>query len=351
MIQNTFSFIKGLLTGDREICKRADLFMHTPRFFLPVMVFSALANLFSLELPVYALFTALVVWVCLRGSDLLALIPLAVACYLVPSRANNPGKEGSRLFSMAGGGVMLIILALIMAVALGLRIWREKDRIRKLEFALLPGMVILSASYFLGGLFSPAWPQNLLPHWRFCLIQAACLILPYLLFSVAVDWRKVRRDWFGWLGFSLGCLLLVEILWLYLTQNVIVDGMIIRDTIYSGWGMYNNFGGFILVMLPFPFYLGHRYEKDILGLVGGTAFWLGVLLSSSRNAIFLGTALYGFCLFRMLYLRTDKKKFAKITACLVAGLIVAAVALHKPIAQLFRDILDQGLSMNSRDNI
>lgn len=351
MIRNILSFAKGILTGDRDICRKADAFMHTPRFILPVMVLSALGNLFALELPVYGLFTALVVWVCLLGSDLLPLMPIAAVCYLIPSRINNPGRDGSVLFSLSGGGIPLILMATVMAVALGCRIWRERDRIRKLEFRLLPGMVALSASYFLGGLFSPSWPQHLLSHWLFCLIQSACLMLPYLLFSVAVDWKKVRRDWFGWIGFGMGCLLLLETLWIYLTQSVIVDGMIIRKEIYTGWGMYNNLGGMMLIMLPFPFYLGNRYEKETLGLLGGTVFWLGVLLSSSRNAILLGTALYGFCVLRTLILRADRKKLMKIGAFVALGILALIVLLWKPLSHLYKGILDQGLDMSSRDGI
>ena len=351
MIRNILTFAGGLLTGDREICKQADAFCRTPRFFLPVMALAALANLFALELPVYALFAAFVVWVCLRGSDLLPLIPLTVVCYLVPSRFNNPGRYQGSLFSLSGGGILLILLALIMAVALGCRLWRDRDRMRKLEFGLLPGMIALAISYFLGGMFSPAWPKNLLAHWLFALIQSACLILPYLLFSMGVDWRKVSRDWFGWFCVALGCLVLTELLWLYLTQGVIVDGSIVRSRIHTGWGMYNNIGAMMLMMIPFPIYLGSRYSKDLYGLLGGAAFWLGTLLSSSRNAILLGTALYGCCIAYILVTRTDKKKLRKGILFALLGLLVAVALLWKPLSRLFQVILEQGLDMTSREGI
>lgn len=351
MLQNVWNFIKGLAVNDRETVQKADAALHSLWYFLPIAVLTALANMFSLELVVYTLFVALGVWICLRGSDLLPLIPLTVLCYLAPSRANNPGRETDSVFSLANGGVWLILLAVVIAAAVGWRMWKERERWRKQSFRLLPGMIGLAVSFALGGIFSPAVPKNTLPHLLFTLIQAACLILPYLVFSAGVDWKRVRRDWFGWFGLALGCLLIWELLWIFLTQKVITDGVIVRKEIYTGWGMYNNIGGLLMVMIPFPFYLGSRYNKDLAGLLGGTAFWMGVLMSSSRNAILLGSALYLFCVIRILYRKADRKKLGKAVLYMGIALVAAVVLFWKPLAQLFRVILNQGLDMSSRENI
>ena len=325
-----------------------DRFMASPRYILGVMVLAALSNFFGLELAVYTVYAGLIVYVCLFGRDLLPLIPVFLCCYLAPSVGNNPGSNPESVFSPGHGGIWLLLLCAAMLISAVVRVIRDRKRFLSKKYRLLPGLLVLSAAYLLSGLGNP---EKLWNNTVFALIQAAALLVPYLLFSGGVDWKNARRDYFAWVGFGAGCLLLGQILWIYCTGNVIFDGIIHRGNIFTGWGTYNNIGGMLAIMIPFAFYLAAKYRKGWIGTVAGTAFLVGVLLTCSRSSILCGGGIYFVCIVLMLhYARNRKHNIIALVAAAGAALL-AAVLFRSTLQRLFSDLMSIGLDPSSRDTI
>ena len=334
-----------------SIAQKLDHFMTTPGYILLIMVLTAISNMFGAELVVYSLFVLTLVYICFFGRDLLPAMPLVICSYLAPSVHNNPGRNEASVFSIAGGGIYLIILAFITALALIYRLVRDRKAFLSKKYALLSGMLILTISYLLGGIGSRGYTQHALQSIFFALLNGAAIILPYLFFAGGVDWRNTRKDYFAWVGFGVGCLLLCEVGWIYLTGNVIRNGIIERNTIYTGWGMYNNIGSTLAMMIPFPFYLATKYRKGWIGTLAGSLFLVGVVLTCSRASILCGGGIYCVCVVLMLYFANNRKANTVTVAFFLGGVFVLVMFFGKPLMNLFSSLLDQGLDPSNRDSI
>lgn len=327
---------------------RLDRFLATPYYIIAVMLLSIASHLLSLELPVYTVFALAAIYTAVLGNDLLPLTPLFLFCYISPSIRNNPGRNEQSVF-FGATGVYLTILAVLMALAVMWYIIRNRQRFFLEKRALLPGLLVLSAAYLLSGIGSQNYasvaPRNLL----FALMQAASLLVPYCLLTGGVDWKSARRDYLAWVGFAGGVAVLVQVLGCYATSNVVVDGVIVRKHIYTGWGMYNNMGFMLALAIPFAFYLATKYRRGWIGTVVGSVFLMGVLLTCSRTALLIGTAMYCLCVFLMLhYARNRKHNTIALVTVLVAG-VAALVLFYRPLLRLFSGFLDMGMDPSSRD--
>lgn len=324
-------------------------FLATPQYIALVALLTVLSNLFSLELPVYTAYAALGIYICLFAEDLLPLMPLLPLGYISPSARNNPGQHAETVFS-GGSGVYVLVLGCALAAALVYRLLRDRKSLRR-NHALLPGLLALSAAYLLGGIGSAGYGDKALKHLLFAGLQGTALCIPYGIFCAAVDWKKARRDYFAWIGFFFGCVLLAQILWAYTRPGVVVDGVIHRDSIYTGWGSYTNMGAMLTTAIPFAFYLAAKYRKGWLGTLVGSVFLFGAFLSCSRNAILVGGLCYLVsAAFMLLYARNRKCNTVAILT--FAGLALAVVLLfHRQLAHLFSDLVSLKLDPNSRDSI
>lgn len=329
---------------------RINRFLTSPLFIVAVMLLTAAANLFSLELAVYSIFALATLYICLLGNDLLPLMPLFLCCYLAPSRGNNPGRSGATLFS-GGSGIYIGCLAAVMVLALCFRVIRERRRFFACKRRLLSGMLILAAAYALGGVGSAAYPALAVKSLLFALLQGAAIIVPYWLFSGGVDWRSVRKDYFAWIGFCAGGLLVLQILWLYCTGNIVVDGIIHRANIFTGWGMYNNIGAMLAMMIPFAFYLATKYRRGWIGTVVGSAFLICVLLTCSRSSILLASGAYGVCVLLMLFYARNRRHNTIALVTVVTVTVLTGVLFRGQLLRLFSDLLGRGLDPSSRDDI
>lgn len=327
---------------------RLNRFLATPYYIITVMVLSVVSHLLSLEVPVYTVFALAAIYTAVLGADLLPLTPLFLFFYISPSTRNNPGRNESSVFS-GGTGIYLCVLALLMALALLWYVIRNRQRFFREKRALLLGLLLLSGAYLLSGIGSKNYgstaPRNLL----FAAMQAACLLLPYCLLTGGVSWTNTRRDYLAWVGFTGGATVLVQVLARYLTANVVVDGVIVRENIYTGWGMYNNMGCLLAMSIPFAFYLATKYRRGWVGTVIGSVFLVGVLLTCSRTSLLIGSVFYCVCIFLMLhYARNRRHNTVALLLVFAAGLVVLVFFRH-PLLRLFSRFLGMGMDPSSRD--
>lgn len=309
-------------------------------------------NILSIELFVYGVFTLLVLYTCVFGKDLLPLMPIFIFAYLIPSSKNNPGKKEITIFSMEYGGILIVGFAIIILASFLYRIIRDRRKFFGRKYRLMSGILLLSAAYLLGGIGSEVTASTQIKSTVFGLLQSFSILVPYFLFSGGVDWKKVQKDYFAWVGVAAGCLLLTEILWLYLSANVITDGVINRSLIFTGWGICNNIGGMLALMIPFAFYLTLRsHHRSWFGAMIASAFLLGVYFTCSRNAIFIGTVIYLICFLTMLrYCNNRKYAGWSVVLFVICMLVVFSIRSEK-ILQLFSIVVEKGFTPSARDTI
>lgn len=326
-------------------------FLTSPIHIMLIVLLTLLSNAFGWELAVYSLFIVTFVYVCIFGSDLLPLIPIVICCYIAPSVNNNPGRNEGSVFFPENGGIYLLCLAFVAAAALLWRIIRDRHIFFRKKYKLLPGMLILAITYLLSGIGSNGYTENAPKSLLFAFLNGAAIIVPYFVIAGGVDWTTARKDYLAWVGFGVGCALLCEIAWIYLTGNVIIDGVIQRQQIFTGWGMYNNIGALLAMMIPFPFYLATRYRKGWIGTLAGSLFFVGVLLTCSRGSILCGSGIYFLCVVLMLYYANDRRANTLTVILFMGCLSMLLIAFSRPLMNLFSSLLDRGLDPSNRDII
>lgn len=334
-----------------SVIDQINRFMAKPLYVALAALLTLLCNVFSLELPAYTVIAAIFVYTSLFGKDLLPIAPFFIFGYLSPSGNNNPGHTQNSVFSAGNGGIYIGCLGALMVLGLIYRVIRDRKIFFSRKCALLPGMLVLSGAYLLSGLGSPAYPDVLGSNLLFAGLQCCALLLPYWLLCCGVDWKQARRDYLAWIGFSAGSILLCQILYIYLQGGVVIDGVIQREYIYTGWGMHNNLGGMLAMMIPFAFYLAAKYRKGWIGTVVGSAFLIGVLMTCSRSSILTGSCVYLICITLMLHYARNRRHNTIALVTVTCIILAVLIFFHRPLLRLFSDLLQKGLDPSSRDMI
>jgi O-antigen ligase len=123
---------------------------------------------------------------------------------------------------------------------------------------------------------------------------------------------------------------------IYISENVIVNGQIIRGRIYSGWGCYNNIGAMISMSIPFAFYFANRKKRfGSLFLVVGCLLLAAVFFSCSRGSMVGGVAAFA-ASFIYTYIKAKKNPEIRIATYVILVLsVIFAIIYGDKIIYLF----------------
>lgn len=327
----------------------------TPSYVLLITVLTMLCALFSLELPVYILFLSIGLYISILGDDFLGIMPIVACAYVSPSRANNPGVADTSVFYPENGGIWIYGMLVIYFLSALIRLLKDREiggscfwkAERKLQF----GLLAVGISYLLAGAGSGYYFARGILNPVFGVLQLAAVFFMYWLFTGAVRWERVSGSYFAWLGFGLGMVVLSEVLYVYLTVDMLKNGVIQIGKISSGWGNANNMGAMLALSIPFAFYLSEHEKHGWIYNICGSLMLLGVVMTSSRTAILGAGFCYG-CGF--LLSATRAKKVGDKANLIVYGLtILAAIAVvvisWETLMRLFKIMLDKGLDSSRRD--
>ncbi len=323
-----------------------DEFLYKPAYFYLVGGLTVFANIFGAELFTYTCFILIALYLCFFGRDFLPILPLAICAYIAPSRENNPGIHDDSVFSFSNGGLYLIILAGLLVAGILYRLIRDPELGRSAFFKckrkLLTGMLLLAGSYLLSGFGTEQWTkfagQNLL----FAFIQAAAIVVLYLLLTGGVKWDKAPMAYLSWTGMCVGYVLLAEMLHVYIRYDVIVDGIIQRHRIFFGWGHFNNIGALLAMMIPFPFFLTGKGKFTGLFYISGMAFLGGVLFTCSRGSMIWAVVTY----LASYTISLLHSRHARANAAIHIGSALVALTIfllfYDELLLLFRDLIHRG---------
>ena len=331
-----------------------DRWLRGPWYVLTLGVLTATSAVLGLDLGLYVLFMGLGIYVSLLGSDLLPLVPMLVLCYVSPSRQNNPGRYPHSIFYPQNGGVFLYILLGLFVASLVLRLWMDPElggkKFLQAPRRLMPSMVLLGITYLLSGMgledYFSLMGRNLI----FALLQFLAVFALYYLFTGGIRWDRVPRQYLAWTALALGLTVLVQLLENYLSGRIFEDGTINRELIATGWGMHNNIGGMMAMMLPFAFYLARQKHGWIFNLLG-TVLLLGVVLSCSRGSMLVGGLAYGVCAVLILKDRDSRAGNLMVYLAALAAVVLGVIVLAPKLLSVFRLFISQLGNVSQRDNL
>ncbi len=338
--------VKPNLTTIREtspVIKRINGIMCSPLGIAIMGALTVLAFIFSLELVLYTIIILYAAYVGLFGDDFSTYMPLFILAYVAPSIKNNPGKSDQGLFYGASG-IYIGIIAVIAVVIILTRIATDKNMGFKKLFTMkrffTASMLALGGSYMLSGIGSDKYLEYVKGNLLFAFIQFMSLFLLYFLFSATIRWDKFNVDYFAWFGVIMGVVVALEVGWIYIAEDVIVDGTILRGRIYSGWGCYNNIGAIISMSIPFAFYLACKKKHNFMYTILGCFLFAAVILSCSRGSMVGGAFAFAVSYIYTFIKARNKKEFHLTTLALIGFVGIAAILFHKEIIELFNAVPD-----------
>lgn len=322
---------------------------------MTVGLLAAISNIFSLELPVYTCYILIGLYVSILGEDYLPMIPIVICCYIAPSMDANPGRNEDSVFFPQHGGVYLFAIAVLFIASVIWRLATDKKLGGKCfltaERKLLPGMLALGAAYLLAGIGSGFYLEKGLPNVVFAALQFLSVFAMYYFFAGGVRWERARKDYFAWTGLSVGFAIMLELGNIYLVQNVVVDGIILRELICTGWGIHNNIGALLVLTIPCAYYLACRRKHGWVYNLCGLSFLIGVLFTCSRSSILGGMAAYLVSYF-LVFIKAKNKRANHLAHLItLAAIAVVAILFHNEIYRLFLELANKGLDPSHRDEI
>lgn len=338
---------------------KIDEFLRTPQYIVSLSLLTVISNLLGQDMVLYTLFIIIGMFICLFGSDLLGLMPIVILCYIAPSPENNPGSasnKGSIFYPENGGGYLLALLAVFLLCLVFRLVTDPKlggKRFLQAERCLTVGMLVLGGSYLLSGLGMEGYLALVKRNVLFALAQGAAIFVMYFLFTGGVDWKNVRKDTLAWIGMCVGFVVLPQLLENYLSGRIFMEGTdtIDRELIYAGWGMHNNMGGLMAMMLPFPFYLAYVKKNGWVYNILATILMLGVILSCSRTSIMVSAMVFFGGAVLLLHKKEDRKQNIGIYLFALVGGIAFAILFFDKLLDIFDLFFEELFIISQRDNL
>lgn len=348
---------KGVTMNLYERCKGSRFIRYVNQFFYSgyfialVAILTLFSAIFGMELFVYTLYAVFVVYICLFGRDILPVVPLVLMAYFSPSIKNNPGVNPDSIFYPEHYLYYIICLIAVIVFSILLRaiFGTGLKKFFGTKRSLLAGFIILGISFLIGGVGEE---EYVIENLRYGLMLFASLFLFYYLFTAMIEWTDVTKQYLAWCGMFAGFVVAGELLCVYLTNNVISPkGNIIRDFIFTGWGIHNNIGCMLTMFMPFAFYLATVRKHGFIYNICGNLLYLAVIFSTSRNSITMGAVIYLICAVVVLLQKKNRKQNLVIYIAALLCVVFFVFVYWEKISELFETILDLGISDNGRENV
>lgn len=130
------------------------------------------------------------------------------------------------------------------------------------------------------------------------------------------------------------------------------NGEIIKESIRTGWGIWNTMGCYLSMLLPIHFYLASFTKKYGFVFYGtGLISYLAIILSLSRSSLLAGTLVLGISVIMCCFVGVNKKTNRIITSVLFVLGIAGIILLWNKISTILGDYLARGLDDNGRFEI
>ncbi len=339
-----------------SIAKKINTFCNSYLFMFIIGFLVVISNVFAIELFCFPIISLLGVVTLLFSKDGKPLISIILLFLMSLSYKNglsyNPNFDIPNIFDKTWVIVYSAILIGIVPLTaiFNFIVFRQYKLAFKKSLMFLPGLIALGVAYVLGGIGPKYTPNNLL----FSLSNILMIIGLVLYFSDLAFLNK-KEDTMKYISMFMVVTLLVisfQIIGIYFINDVIVNGTIDKGQIVTGWGIHNNFAGYICLSLPFIFYLMVKEEKSWIYFLLIIFAGLTTILTMSRNGLLIFAIEIIIGLIAYIKIKKIKRKTILISALSLLGVFVLGFAIfHTQIIELFNHFIELGFSLNGRDEL
>lgn len=211
----------------------------------------------------------------------------------------------------------------------------------KLTFFVIP----LAIAFLTNGFFAEDYRVgNLI----FGFVMAFCMCFLYLVIVHNIDYDENTVTYFCKACFYIALALIIELIYAYATCNFFEDGVVNKEIMSLGWGIGNNYGAMVAILIPPILYLITVEKRWYIYYVGAILTFVATIFSFSRAAILVGTTAFIFGLIViMLVGKNAKKCIIANVAMLIIGLAVVFIR-RDALSVIFKSILDMKFSDRGR---
>ena len=243
---------------------------------------------------------------------------------------------------------VMCIIALTVCIVAHFVINRSDIKMRRFyKSSLFKGFIALVSLLILNGFF--AFKDYNKENIIFGVLIAISFVLPFMIFSINLRIDKKTVTHLVYVLLIVSYILAIELISLYCTDVLIVDGKIYKRTINLGWGVSNNIGAMLAMLMPVHFYCAMKSKCPIPFFISGIACYVLVLLSMSRTSILAATVILVACL-TFICIYKHKKIMTNRFSTIVFLFLVAMglIFFEDEFNRAFEQIIDAGLDDSGR---
>lgn len=275
------------------------------------------------------------------------IIILLLFVYMVPPTHMQPDSGAfTNSYYYKHLGVLMVYAALIL-ITLAARfiihggftkIFTTKT---KLTFFVIP----LAIAFLTNGFFAEDYRVgNLI----FGFTMAFCMCFLYLVIVHNIDYDEKTVTYFCKACFYIALTLIIELIFVYATGDFIDGGTVNKDLMRFGWGICNNYGAMVAVLIPPILYLVTDEKRWYVYYVGAILTFVATIFSFSRAAMLMGVAAFIFGMVVIMLIGKNAKKCIIANGILVVLAVATILIRRDALAIIFKSILDMKLNDRGR---
>lgn len=313
---------------------------------LYVAFFVAVGHIFSAEIYAMAFIVPTVCAGFILCKDLKFFISPLLCFYYIFSRKGLESEAFYSTPSLIAYGLMCF--AVLVSGAIHFIVYRKEIKIKNFtSSALSSGLLLLAITFLFNG-FSSIENYNA-SNFIFGLLIIISFVVPYFLFSINLEINQDTKNYLLYVLVLSSIVIIFEFLHLYFTNGVMHDGTIMKGKLDLGWGISNNIGSTLAILMPIHFYCAIHTKHTLPFFISGVITYVFVLLSLSRAAILFATPILIACILFLCIYKHKHRKQAIISASVLAVVTVLAGILFKDtIYTAFKQIIDAGFNDSGR---
>ena len=288
----------------------------------------------------------------LVSDNLNFILTPALTIFFSLSEKNSFGGQGSFYTVESLTTVAMICLIFVTCLVAHYVLNRKKYDFKSvIKSPIFYGILFLSISF----LFNNFLPKEQF-YWKdfgFSLALLIAYLGIFIILYTGLDFSKDLKKNVIFALFVSSALVTLEFYSLFLTGQIqFENGEIVKESIVTGWGIWNTMGCYLSMLLPIHFYLASFVKKYGFIFYGtGLISYLAIVLSLSRSSLLAGTFVMGISIILCCFSGENKKVNRIISISLAIVGIVGIILLWDKIANILGDYISRGLDDNGRFEI
>lgn len=273
------------------------------------------------------------------------ILPLTCSLFMFSEKSVATGKyyETPYLIAIACGSLVLISFFIAHFI-----IYRKNVTVKGFaKSRLLMGFILLSASALLNGCLN--FKEYQLGNLLYALAFIFSLLGIFFLFSINLNNNTDLKSYLMFVLYVISVVVTLELFIAFTNQIQIVNGQIVKESVKIGWGMWNNIGGILTLLLPIHFYYATTIKRyGAVFYITGLISYGAIALTLSRSSLLTSTFILLACVVIACFLGSNKLLNRIFTGALFTLGIIAFILLCGKISSILGDYLSRGLDDNGR---